>query len=98
MIAMGNRYASTRFALGICDVCGFQYKLNTLKDVIEKGRVTGIKACTTCWDPDHPQLKLGEFRVDDPQALRDPRPDSSEKDASRELIGEQYDDYISKIP
>jgi hypothetical protein len=95
---MSSRFASEKYALGLCDVCGFQYKLRELQTTIRKGEVTNIKACPTCWDPDQPQLKLGEFRVDDPQALRDPRPDSAEKDASRALVGEQYDDFVNKIP
>ena len=61
----------------MCDVCGFQFKLKTLKDLVVKGRNTNIKACQECWNPDQPQLKLGEFPVNDPQAIRDPRPDRS---------------------
>ena len=33
--------------------------------------------CPTCWEPDQPQLQLGMYPVNDPQALRDPRPDVS---------------------
>jgi len=33
--------------------------------------------CPTCWDPDHPQLQLGMYPVEDPQALRNPRPDNT---------------------
>lgn len=95
---MGSRFASGKIALGLCDVCGFQYKLKELRTTVRKGWDTNIKACPTCWDPDQPQLKLGEFRVDDPQALRDPRPDSAELEASRELFGEPYDEYVNKIP
>lgn len=95
---MSSQYASGKIALGLCDICGFQYRLHDLQTTIRKGRVTNIKACPTCWDPDQPQLHLGEFRVDDPQALQDPRPDSAELESSRELIGEQYDDLIDKIP
>lgn len=94
---MSNRYASTKHALGICDVCGFQYKLKELRTTVVKGRDTNIKACKTCWDPDQPQLSLGEFRIDDPQALRDPRPDSAELEASRELTGESYEDWLTKV-
>jgi hypothetical protein len=75
---MGRRFASTKRALGICDVCGFTYKLRELREVIVKGRDANIKACYECWDPDHPQNDLGKYPVDDPQALRDPRPDSAE--------------------
>jgi len=74
---MGTQFASDKRAIAYCDVCGFQYKLRELKDLIVKGRNTHIKACTECWNGDHPQLKLGEFPVNDPQALRDPRPDTS---------------------
>jgi len=33
--------------------------------------------CPQCWDPDQPQLLLGMTPVDDPQGLRNPRPDRS---------------------
>ena len=33
--------------------------------------------CRECWEADHPQLMLGMYPVDDPQALRNPRPDRS---------------------
>lgn len=95
---MSARFASDKYALGLCDVCGFQYKLRELRSVMRKGWETNIKSCPTCWDPDHPQLKLGEFRVDDPQALRDPRPDSAELEASRELTGQSYDDWFNNLP
>jgi hypothetical protein len=74
---MSNRFASNKRAIADCDICGFQYKLKTLRNLVVKGVDTNLKACTECWGADHPQLKLGEFPVDDPQALRDPRPDKS---------------------
>jgi hypothetical protein len=74
---MSNRFASNKIAIADCDICGFQYKLRDLKDLIVKGTNTNLKACIECWNVDHPQLKLGEFPVDDPQAIRDPRPDRS---------------------
>ena len=83
---MGNRFASSQRALGICDVCGFQYKLRELRNVFAKRRDTNIKACPECWDPDQPQLQLGEYPVDDPQAIRNPRPDSAEYAQSRAII------------
>ena len=72
---MSRRFASAKRALAECDICGFQYRLRELRNLIRKGRDTNLKACPTCWNSDHPQLKLGEFPVDDPQAIRDPRPD-----------------------
>ena len=83
---MGQRFASNKRAIALCDVCGFQYKLKELRNVIVKGRDTNVKACPECWDPDHPQLHLGEYPVDDPQALRDPRPDNAEYAQSRAQI------------
>ena len=72
---MSNRFASSKKAIAECDVCGFRYKLRELKKLVRKGIDTNIKACPECCYPDQPQLKLGETPVDDPQAIRDPRPD-----------------------
>jgi len=33
--------------------------------------------CRECWEPDQPQLQLGMYPVDDPQALRNPRKDNT---------------------
>lgn len=81
---MGNRFAAGKKAFGFCDICGFRVKLAELKDIYRKGNKTGIKACPTCWDGDHPQNFIGEYPVHDPQALRDPRPDNAEA-ASRTI-------------
>jgi hypothetical protein len=52
---------------------GFSINLGELKELIViKGNRTNIKACPECWNPDQPQNRLGEFPVEDPQALRDP--------------------------
>jgi len=83
---MSNRFASGQRALAICDVCGFPYKLRELRSLIVKGRDTNVKACPECWNPDQPQLSLGEFPVDDPQALRNPRPDFTEFAQERALL------------
>ena len=56
---------------------GFSTSYGNLRNLFVKGRDTNIKACPECWSPDQPQLRLGEFPVDDPQAIRDPRPDQS---------------------
>ena len=74
---MGDRFASAKKAIALCDVCGFQYKLKELRNLVVKGRDTDIKACPECWNPSQPQLKLGEYPVNDPQAIRDPRIDTS---------------------
>ena len=74
---MANRFANGRKAFGFCDVCGFRFDLKKLKNLVVKTKQTQIKACPQCWTPDHPQLQLGMYPVADPQALRDPRPDTN---------------------
>jgi hypothetical protein len=51
--------------------------LKELRIQILKTKPYNIKVCRSCWDPDQPQLSLGLYPVDDPQAVRDPRPDTS---------------------
>lgn len=82
---MSQRFASAQRAIAICDICGFQYKLRELRQLIVKGDKTELKACPECWNPDQPQNMLGEFPVDDPQAVRDPRSDAPELEASRDI-------------
>ena len=74
---MGTRFAAGKKAISQCDRCGQRYLLSALKKEVIKGRNYDLMVCPECWDPDHPQLHLGEFPVDDPQALRDPRPDTT---------------------
>lgn len=72
---MPNRFANGVRAIAMCDRCGQQYKLKNLKTEIIKQRKYDLLVCPQCWDPDHPQLMLGTFPVEDPQALRNPRKD-----------------------
>lgn len=74
---MPNRFASGKFAIAQCDVCGFRYKLKQLKQLVIKTKNVNILACAECWNPDQPQLQLGMYPVNDPQAVRNPRPDSN---------------------
>jgi hypothetical protein len=74
---MGNRFASGRIAIAECDRCGFQYQLKHLRTLIIKTKNVNLLVCSTCWEPDQPQLQLGMYPVDDPQALRNPRPDTT---------------------
>jgi hypothetical protein len=74
---VGNRFASGKFAIAECDRCGLRYKLKELKKQVLKTKTYNLLVCPTCWDPDQPQLQLGMYPVDDPQGLRDPRPDLS---------------------
>ncbi len=74
---MPNNFASGKFAIAECDRCGFQYKLSELKGLVIKTKNVNILVCPTCWEPDQPQLQLGMYPVNDPQAIRNPRPDTS---------------------
>jgi hypothetical protein len=74
---MGNRFSSAKNSIAECDRCGFRYKLKELKKLTIKTKQVSIKVCPTCWEPDQPQLQLGMYPVDDPQAVREPRPDNS---------------------
>ena len=74
---MGNRFSSGKNSIATCDRCGFQYKLHQLRKEIIKTKNYNLLVCGTCWDPDQPQLQLGMYPVDDPQGVRDPRPDLS---------------------
>ncbi len=88
---MPNRFASGKKAIAECDRCGFRYKLKELKSLTIKTKNVNILVCPTCWEPDQPQLQLGMYPVDDPQALRNPRPDNSYWQAG--MTGLQIDIY-----
>jgi len=69
------KYASAPWALALCDRCGFSYRLNQLHQEFYDQRPNGLKVCRTCLDKDHPQLRLGLTKINDPQSLFNPRPD-----------------------
>ena len=74
---MGNRFASGKNAIAQCDRCNFRFKLKVLRREIIKTKNYELLVCPQCWDPDQPQLQLGMYPVDDPQGIRNPRPDNS---------------------
>jgi hypothetical protein len=74
---MPSRYSSGKYAIAQCDRCDERFMLKDLKKEIIKTRLFNLKVCPECWDPDQPQLQLGMYPVDDPQAVREPRPDVS---------------------
>jgi len=98
---MSNRFASNRNAIAQCDICGFRYKLRQLRELIIKTKNVNLLACQECWSPDHPQLKLGMFPVDDPQAIRNPRPDFTEYPESRAqlvpVFGYQMTGFVGNV-
>jgi len=84
---MGNRFANGIRAIAICDRCGQGFKLKQLKTEVIKQRKYELRVCPECWDPDHPQLMLGTFPVEDPQALRNPRKDNTYLTAGQNASG-----------
>jgi len=74
---MPSKFASGKYAIAECDRCGQRYKLKELKKLVIKTQIKNILVCRECWDPDQPQLQLGMYPVNDPQAIRNPRPDTS---------------------
>jgi len=74
---MGNRFASGKYAIAQCDRCDQRIKLSILRREVIKTKNYELLVCPECWDPDQPQLQLGMYPVDDPQGLRNPRPDRS---------------------
>ena len=65
-----TKFALGKFALGISDRSGFQYKLNDMK--LEW---TGLLVGPDEWEKKQPQLDPRRH-VTDPQALKDARPNS----------------------
>jgi hypothetical protein len=78
---MPSKYASGKHSIAECDRCGFRYKLKELRKLTIKTKQVSIKVCQNCWEPDQPQLSLGLYPVNDPQAVREPRPDISYRQA-----------------
>jgi hypothetical protein len=74
---MATQFSSGKNAIAECDRCGFQFKLKQLKSLVVKTKNVNIMVCPECWEPDQPQLSLGMYPVNDPQAVRNPRPDTS---------------------
>lgn len=52
---------------GLCQRCGFKYRLNQLKR-----EWTALRVCSDCFDPKPPDLKPPKYK---PEGL--PRPDAS---------------------
>ncbi len=93
---MGNRFASGKWAIAQCDRCDQRFKLKVLRKEIIKTKNYDLLVCPECWDPDQPQLQLGMYPVDDPQGLRNPRPDRSYRTSG--LSGLQIQETTSPNP
>jgi hypothetical protein len=72
---MPSQFASGKYAIAECDRCAQRFMLKDLKKLTIKTKQVTIKVCKECWEPDQPQLQLGMYPVNDPQAVWEPRPD-----------------------
>ena len=79
-------YAKAKYAFGFCDKTGFRYPLKDLVPEYSNGVKTGFLVGRDVADPDQPQNFLGRLKINDPQSLRDPRPDRALLE-SRALYG-----------
>lgn len=79
-------YARGKYAFGYCDKTGFRYPLADLVPEFSNGVKTGFLVGRDVVDPDQPQNFLGRIKINDPQSLRNPRPDTSLEE-SRGLFG-----------
>ncbi len=80
-------YASGKWALAICDQCGWTCKYTELKPFVLNQVDTGLKFCSACWTPDQPQLQVGKAnRIPEAIALLQPRPDTG-RQASTSFFG-----------
>lgn len=79
-------YAKGKYAFGFCDRTGFRYPLRDLVPEFQNGVRTGFLVGRDVFDPDQPQNFLGRVKINDPQSLLNPRPDTSLSE-SRALFG-----------
>ena len=103
---MATRFASYKRAFGFCDRCGQRYDLKKLKKFFIMGKLINEKVCPECYDPDHPQLWVGiiggQKVANDPQALREPRPDTNRNDscsnfAYNPVATQQVNIYLNNV-
>jgi hypothetical protein len=79
-----GKYAAGKYAWGMCDICGVRTRYRSMRSTTVRGKLTGLRVCETCFDPDHPQNFLPWYVSADAQALQNARPDTG-LEASRKL-------------
>lgn len=95
---MATKFSSGKHSIAECDRCGQRYKLKELRKLILKTKQISIKVCPECWEPDQPQLLLGMYPVNDPQAVREPRPDVSyQVGGTTGLMTNPYDPNMNNV-
>jgi hypothetical protein len=80
-------FASGKYALAICDRCGFRSKYTEIRE-----EWNGSRVCRECFETKHPQLESPKVRAD-AEALRDARPDVTETPVSAADL-QAYQDFV----
>lgn len=80
-------FASGKYALAICDRCGFRYKYTEIRE-----EWNGSRVCPECFETKHPQLESPKVRAD-AEALRNARPDVTETPVSAADLA-AYQDFV----
>ena len=88
--------ATGKYAFGICDRTGFRYPINELVYEFNNGKRTGLRVGKDVADRDHPQNFVGRIKTDDPQSLKDARPDRTEPLLLQVGVA-RFDDFDAKI-
>ena len=103
---MATRFASYKRAFGFCDICGQRAQLSIMRKVYVMGKLINSKRCKECWDPDAPQnwtgIIGGQKASNDPQALREPRPDTNRNDSCSDfafnpVATQQVTTYLNNV-
>jgi len=85
-------YALGKYALAICDRCGFRYPYLSLRE-----EWNNLKVCPECYEPKARQLEPTQTGSD-PEALFQPRPDIAETTDVTITFPVTNDDTFSKAP
>ena len=88
--------ATGKYAFGICDRTGFRYPINKLVFEFSNGKRTGLRVGIDVADRDHPQNFVGRIKTNDPQSLKDARPDRIEPFLLQVGVA-RFDDFDAKI-
>ena len=85
-----------KHAFGICDRTGFRYPVKELVFEFSNGKRTGLRVGKDVADKDHPQNFVGRVKTDDPQSIKDARPDRIEP-LELQVGVARFDDFEAKI-
>jgi len=89
-------YAKGKYAFGVCDRTGLRYPIGDLVYEFTNGKRNGLRVGRDVADKDHPQNFLGKIKSDDPQSLKDARPDIVEP-LELHVGVPQFDDFDAKM-